>query len=442
MHSGNATCPAAALRYPENVTSLWKSKRLYIVVFLFTLTIINFTGRVNMFVAAPYVAGHFGWDNATMGVVMSSFLWTYVICLTPMGGLVDRFGARTTKIWASTLWATAAILTGFTGGLFSMIAVRLAFGAGSSATWPSCGKVVSTWFPVKERATATSFYQAGAGCGSAIAMPAVAWLVVAVDWRMSFVVTGAIGFAWLALWWKMYREPEACAWLPEDERAYILAERAVAGQAQAARTPRPGKSKLLRVLGQKTMWGLALSHGAMAYTQLLILAWLPSYLMQVKQMDIKNASYFSAGALLFATVLALVAARMNDAGMNPERVAQGSRKNTVLLFMLLSTIIGCVTLVDSLFLIFLFVGLAFGFTTTALSLNLALTTDLIKDSGVTGTAISFQVLGGSFFSLVAPVVTGFIAQFTGSFDSSFYLAGVLLCCGAFIAHVLIRKPIE
>ena len=159
MHSGDQACPAATPQYSENVTSLWKSKRLYVIAFLFSLTIINFTCRVNMFVAAQPVAVHFGWDNATMGIVMSSFLWTYVICLAPMGSLVDRFGARTVKVWASSLWAVAAMLTGFAGGLPSMIVARLAFGMGSSATWPACGKVVSAWFPVRERGLATSFYQ-------------------------------------------------------------------------------------------------------------------------------------------------------------------------------------------------------------------------------------------------------------------------------------------
>jgi ACS family glucarate transporter-like MFS transporter len=263
---------------------------------------------------------------------------------------------------------------------------------------------------------------------------------------MSFVITGAIGLVWLAFWQRLYREPEACAWLPEAEKSYILAARVTVGQVRAAEVsneaPSRGQSKLARVLSQKTMWGLAVSHGTIAYAQYLILAWLPSYLMQVKQMDIKNASYFSAGAFLLSTVFALVAGRVNDAGMDPERLDRGGRKNTVILFSLLSTVVGGVTLVDNLLLIFLLVGLSFAFITTALSLNLALLNDLIKDSGVTGTASSVQILGGGFFGFVSPVVTGFIAAFTGSFDSSFYLAGILLCLGAFTSHILVRKPIE
>jgi len=439
MHSGKR--PAASLRHSENTASLWNSKRLYILAFVFTLTFINYTGRVNMFVAAQHVADHFGWDNATMGIVMSSYFWAYTVCVIPMGRLADRFGARTMCAWAVGFWSTMAMLTGFVGGLSSMIAVRLAFGAGISITWPACAKVVSTWFPAGERGIATSCYQGGSSCGAAIAMPAAAWLVGAAGWQMSFAITGAVGFVWLALWLRFYREPEICAWLPEDEKTYILAARATDGQVQAAAAP-GGASKLIRVLSQKTMWGLALSQGTIAYTQHVILSWLPSYLMQVKHMDITNAGFFSAGVFLFATVFALVAGRMNDAGMSRERLARGSRKKAVLLFTLLSVIVGCATLPESLFLTFLFVGLAFAFTTTSLSLNLALTTDLVRDSNITGTAIAVQVTGGTFFSLIAPLATGFITHFTGSFDNAFYLAGFLLCCGAVIIHVLVRKPIE
>ena len=442
MRPGNEAAPAALPRYPESATSLWKSKRLHIVAFLFALTIINYTGRMSMSVAAQPVAEHFGWDNATMGIVMSAYFWAYVACVMPMGWLVDRFGARKTIAWAICFWSAMAMLPGFVGGLTSMIAARLAFGAGISATWPACAKVVSTWFPAGERGIATSFYQAGSSCGAAVSMPVAAWLVVAAGWQTSFVVTGAVGFVWLALWWKIYREPEACAWLPEAERAYILASRGAGGQVQAADAPNRGKSKLALVLSQKTMWGLALSQGAIAYTQHLVLAWLPSYLMQVKRMDIKSASCFSAGVFLFSTVFALVAGRLNDARMNTDLLARGGRKNTVLAYMLLSTVIGGVSAVDNLFLVFTFVGLAFAFTTAALSLNLALTTDLVRNSSITGTAISVQVLGGSFFGLIAPVVTGFIAKLTGSFDGCFYLAGAILGLGVLASCTLIRKPLE
>ncbi len=432
---------AATPQYSENVTSLWKSKRMYIIAFLFTLTIINYADRVNMSVAAQHVAKHFNWDNATMGIVMSSFLWTYAACLVPMGWLVDRFGSRKMNTWGISIWSAAAMMTGFVGGLPSMLAIRLALGAGESTTWPACGKIVRTWFPAKERGIATAFYQAGSSCGAAIAMPIVAWLVVTTGWQMSFVITGAIGFVWLLFWLRMYREPEECTWLPEDEKAYILANRTAAGQVQVA-VEHQGKSKVARLLSQKTMWGIAISQGTMVYTQYLILTWLPSYLMQVKKMDIKSASYFSAAAFLFATVFALIVGRMSDVRMTAERLAQGGRRNAVVLFLLLSAVVGCVTLVDNHFLIFLFVGLALAFTTTALSLNLALTNDLIKDSSVTGTAIGIQVLGGNTFGLTAPMITGFIAKFTGSFDSGFYLAGILLCFGAFMSYALARKPIE
>lgn len=426
----------------ENVISLWKSKRMYIVIFLFTITIINYADRVNMSVAAQNVAQHFGWDNAMMGIVMSSFLWTYALCLVPMGWLVDKFGPKNLNTWGLGLWSAAAMCTGLVGGLTSMLCVRMVLGAGESTTWPSCGKVIRNWFPVGERGTVTGIFQAGSNCGAAIAMPIVAWLVVTTGWKMSFIITGATGFIWLFFWLRMYKEPEECPWLPEDEKAYILANRSATVPVAAEGSSAGGKSKVLRLLGQKSVWGLAITQGCNVYTQYLILTWLPSYLMQVKHMDIKSASWFSAGAFLFATVFTIFVGKASDAKLTPESLAQGHRKTAVIIFLLLSTAIAFVSVAENSILIFVLVGLAIAFTTTAISLNIALTNDIIKDSSVTGTTMGILVLGGNVFGLTAPMITGFIAKATGSFDSGFYLAGLLLCMGALASFILVRKPIQ
>ena len=138
----------------------------------------------------------------------------------------------------------------------------------------------------------------------------------------------------------------------------------------------------------------------------------------------------------------LIASRISDASLTSERLARGGRKSFVLFFMLVSTIIACIPLFDNLFLIFLCVGVSVAFVATATSLNFTLTTDLARNPGDTGTAIGILALGGNTFGLNAPMVTGFIAKYTGSFNSAFYLAGALLCFGAFVSYVLARKPLE
>ena len=174
MLSGNETCPPPAPQYSESSILLWKSKRLRIIAFLFCLTVINFTSRATMSVAAQPIASHFGWDNATIGIVMSVYFWTYITCVVPMGGLVDRLGASKVATLSISFWSAMTMLTGFVGGLTSMIAVRLAFGLGICGTWPACAKVAGAWFPAGERGRVSSFYQSGATFGAAFGIPAFA----------------------------------------------------------------------------------------------------------------------------------------------------------------------------------------------------------------------------------------------------------------------------
>jgi MFS family permease len=70
-------------------------RRGWICVFLFTLTMINYTDRMALSVSAKPIAAEFGLSSVEMGYLLSSFLWTYVLCLIPGGLLVDRLGSKT-----------------------------------------------------------------------------------------------------------------------------------------------------------------------------------------------------------------------------------------------------------------------------------------------------------------------------------------------------------
>src|ERR1700733_10490899 len=95
---------------PVPVGSLWTGKRRYIALFLFANLFINYTNRVALSVAAPIIAKQFNWSAAKMGLLFSSFLWTYWICLIPWGALSDRLGSRRVSTVSVTLWSVAAML--------------------------------------------------------------------------------------------------------------------------------------------------------------------------------------------------------------------------------------------------------------------------------------------------------------------------------------------
>jgi len=87
-------------------------RRGWICLFLFTLAMINYVDRVALSVASKPIAEEFGLSPVWMGYLFSSFLWTYLICLIPMGILVDRLGTKTLNAAGIALWSAATMMTG------------------------------------------------------------------------------------------------------------------------------------------------------------------------------------------------------------------------------------------------------------------------------------------------------------------------------------------
>ena len=244
MVTNTPTTMPKQMSAPTYTSSLWTGKRFYIIAFLFFNMFINYMDRINLSVAAPTISKMFKWDSATMGWIFSCYLFTYMIFLIPWGRLTDRFGSRNVGTVSMVLWSLGGMATGATWG--------------SQACWlPGWG-----WVSEKRLRSPSAARSCGSGSRPASvawprpsSMPApspaprsrlrfVAWLVLQTGWRMSFVITGAIGILWAILWYAFFRAPAECTWLPEDERNYLLAQTgAPAQRGRCATGPDQGRPR-------------------------------------------------------------------------------------------------------------------------------------------------------------------------------------------------------
>jgi sugar phosphate permease len=438
------TGPSASVATPPEkqigtakITSLWTGKRFFVAALLFLNLFINFMHRINLSVAAPAIAKDFGWDAAKMGLLFSSYQWTYCLFLLLWGTTSDRIGTRWVNGISVTIWSIAGILTGVATTFGGMLATRLALGAGEAASFPTAGKVVRQWFPPGERGLATAIFNAGTFAGPAFSAPLVAWLLVKEGWRLSFMMTGSIGFIWVILWLKFFRSPAECSWLPEEERNYILSQTDSAAKATA-----PPKGTLLRLIGRKTMWGLFLTQGCCAYTMLLFLFWLPSYLVQSRHMSLAKASWFTSIPYVVAVALGLLVGKLSDSLLTREAIKQGKRRTLLIIFILLSSVVLLTNMVANEYLLLFLISISLACISSALSLNIALTNDLVWNPKIVGSAIGFLILGGNIFGSFVPIATGYIVKWTGSFDKAFYLASFLLFVAALVSFTMTRKPVS
>src|ERR1700722_5188182 len=159
------------------------NRRVLIFVLMFFLATINYVDRVVLSVSATPIAKEFGITPVQLGYLFSSFLWLYVICLVPMGMIVDRLGTRAVNGLGIAVWSVATLLTGLVGSFVALLGTRIAMGVGEATTYPAAGRVVREWVPVRERAQFTTVFNSGAYFGPAIGGLLLTSLVAASGWR-------------------------------------------------------------------------------------------------------------------------------------------------------------------------------------------------------------------------------------------------------------------
>jgi len=419
--------------------AIGQKKRIWIYVFLFTLTLINYIDRVSLSVAAHALKQEFDISPVAMGYLFSSFVWLYFIALIPMGYLVGRFGPKTVNSYGIGVWSIATVCTAFTAGFYSLLTCRLIMGAGEATTYPAGARVVRDWMPVKERGLATAVFHSGSLVGPAVGAIGFGWLITSYGWRIAFIVAGAIGFVWLAAWLKWYQHPSKAPWLSSAELAEITADAASAQHTSVPEEPAIGIKGLIR---SRTMWAIGLSHGCAVYATYFFLTWLPTYLQAEKGLTVMNSSIYTAVPYLGAAILAIVIGRFSDLVVKPQAAAAGKRRFVVGTALLSSAVIFLVPTLSSTWAILLVITLSLATCASAVSLNLSLVNDLVRSSADVGTAAGFITAVGNFFGLMAPIATGYLVANTGGFAAAFIVVGALLVLGSVLSVFGARRPVH
>ena len=198
--------------------------RWWIVSLIFLATLINYIDRLTISVLAPVITKDLALSNTEFGGVVTWFLLAYTISQSVSGKLYDRVGTRAGFTFSIVTWSAAAAGHAFARGLASLSALRFVLGFGEAGNWPGAAKAVAEWFPVRQRALGMAVFNSGAAIGSVVAPPLIVWLQLRYGWQTTFLVTGALGIIWLALWLVFYRTPDRHRWLTDEERALIREE--------------------------------------------------------------------------------------------------------------------------------------------------------------------------------------------------------------------------
>jgi len=299
------------------VTFKLNGLRWYIVGLVFLATLINYIDRLTVSVLAPVITRELNLSNTEFARVATWFLLAYTISQTLSGKLYDRIGTRLGFVVSITIWSVAAMAHSFARGVGSLSAFRFVLGLGEAGNWPGAAKAVAEWFPIRQRAFGMAIFNSGAAIGSVVAPPLIIWLQLRYGWQTTFLVTGALGFIWLALWLLIYRTPDKHPWITPEERALIIEgqrepservdgvskivaehESAASIENQAisaapgdhAKEHAPGWFELLR---HKEVWGIVLARFFTDPIWWLYITWLPLYLYTARGFSLKEIGLFA-----------------------------------------------------------------------------------------------------------------------------------------------------
>ena len=210
--------------------------------------------------------------NQIKAALDSAFLVTYGLMYLGGGWLLDRLGTRRGFLVVMIFWSIACASHGFAGGVIALAVSRLLLGVGEGGGFPAATRAVAEWFPVNQRATAMGIINAGTAVGSVIAPVLIALILTKVHWlglapwRWVFFITGALGLIWAIAWWRIYFPPE------NSETTTV--------------TSTIGLRELLR---HKEIWGVVIAKFLSDAAWYFYLFWLPKYLFDAHQFDIKQA---------------------------------------------------------------------------------------------------------------------------------------------------------
>jgi ACS family glucarate transporter-like MFS transporter len=411
-------------------------RRWLIPLILFAANSINYIDRTALSVAGPVLGKEFGFGPEVMGVVFSCFFYSYILCILPMGLLIDRFGARAVITTGMFIWSGASAVTGLVTGLGTLICARLALGVGESSSYPAANRIIREWAPRGERATMTAIFNVGSTLGSAAGIFFAALLITSFGWRFTFYVLGSLTFVWAVVWSAVYRTPEKARWLSERERRYIVEQR------EPPTDDHVHEMELKALLRCPSMWGLLITQGFQTYSGYLFLTWLPSYLQNVRHLALMQVGWLGMLPYLVSMVSGIVVGAASDRMMRGRDLSTGVRRKLMIVLMLISTCIMFVPFATSLVVMELLIITAIACGIGANSLNFALAADLIYDPKSAGTVFGLVVLGGNVFGFLAPILTGFIISLTHAYTLSFVLAGALLYIACGLTWFLVRRPLQ
>ena len=404
-----------------------RRNKILISSLLFGSQVMSFMIRFAFGVVAPTLMELYHLSPKTMGYLLSGWNWSYAAGMPIMGYIVDRFGPYIVLGAGSFVWSTSTIALPIAGAAVSLFLMRMIFGFGQATLVPAGAMAISRGFSIKERTRIIATVFAGNQVGVAIGATVAALILARLGWQAVFYSMGAASLLLTLVWFGLY----------PDKRI----GRHYSAQPDAGNNDAGQQISWLSLFRHRSTWGIALGQMGYLYVYFFFLSWLPGYLILERKMTLLRSGIVAALPFWAGMLGTLGGGWLGDYLIKRGVSTTVSRKSIIGAGMTVSTVLVITAAyVEQSWLAVTLLTLCFAFLRLATGSVNSLPIDLAPRplvGSLTGIQGCFGALGG----LMAPIVTGYMVNATGSFAGSFVVAGCMALFGA-VSYMLIMGKVE
>jgi MFS family permease len=401
---------------------LTHSQRWTIVVLLGLGMIISYVDRTNLSVALtlPDFKAFFHLSDRDRGSLNSAFFWTYAFLQIPVGFLIDRYGVKVPYAAGFVVWSVISACTGLAQSFQQLFGMRLLLGVGEAVVTPASLRWIRLNLEESQRGLAVGILFAGAKVGPAVGAPIAAWLMVEYGWRTMFAMLGVGALVWLVPWLLLVRN---------DDREI---------EAEAVKSSGVAPVPFASIFATPIVWGILIGTFCYNYFIYFCMTWLPAYFAEARGLSLDRMGWFTAftfGGMAFVAILAgWWADRLIEAGADPVKIR---KRFTIAGFVVASTeMIGAMSDSRSVALAFAVISLSGLGLATA---NYWALTQTLMPGAAIGRIAGVQNFASNLSGVVAPILTGWLKQTTGSYQAPMQAIWFFMILGIASYSLLVRR---
>lgn len=410
-----------------------KNFRWWIAGLIGLATAINYLDRQNLPIALSEIRKTIVITDVDYGLINSIFLFSYGTMYAIGGRILDILGSRAGYAVMIVWWSLSNILHGLVSSVTGLGLARFLLGIGEGGGFPGSAKVVSEWFPGKERSLAFGIFNAGSSVGAVMAPPLIAAIIAIANWRWTFIISGLLGLVWVVVWLQIYTQPQQSKFTSNEEKDYIST--ALQSEREANST-KEAQVSWLSLFKDRDVWTVIIVKFFPDSAWYFFIFWLPKYLNDVRGLDIKGIGAYAWIPYAFAGTGSLLGGWLSSFLLKRNFSIDIARKIPLGIAAALLPVSLLITSASLNMAIVFFSMAMFGHQLYS-TIAQTLVTDLFPSKvvgSVTGLMGCMVTYGAMLFSLII----GFVIEKYG-YGPAFLISGLLHPLGFVLALFLIKK---